>query len=296
MQKNDTGTPLDDIAYLIRSEHRAPTLIALTVRPRSRSELWEMTGVSESTIRRTLSEFEEREWVYRDGYQYEATQLGAFVASAMADLIDRVETERKLRDVWRLLPDEETRFTIEMCSDATVTVADPEDPSGPITRFCSLIEETERLRFTELDVAMLDSCKTELCEQIVDGMETELINPPRVANYIRSDCRICSRRYSTAAISMFDYTMSYRRSGSISSTTESQSPDTTARALWLGSWSTPTTRTHASGRNRPSRPTDEKRRFSPSKPTCETILERLDHHRTDWCSSDSCSRRSHWPD
>ena len=188
MGERDGGTPIDDIAYLARSEHRGPTLIALTVRPRSRSELWEMTGVSESTIRRTLSEFEERDWVSRDGYQYEVTQLGAFVASAMAELIDRVETERKLRDVWRLLPDEETGFTIEMCSDATVTVADPEDPSGPITRFCSLIEETERLRFTGLDVAMLDSCKNELCERIVDGMETELINPPRVANYIRSNC------------------------------------------------------------------------------------------------------------
>ncbi len=70
-----------------------------------------MTGVLESTIRRTLSEFEERDWVQRDGYQSEATQLGAFVASAMADLIDRVETERKLRDVWRLLLDEETGFS-----------------------------------------------------------------------------------------------------------------------------------------------------------------------------------------
>ena len=188
MVGNGTGTPIDDIAYLIRSEHRAPTLIALTVRPRSRSELWEMTGVSESTIRRTLGEFEDRDWVQRDGYQYEATQLGAYVASAMAELIDRVESERKLRDVWRLLPDEDTGFTIEMCSDATVTVADPEDPSGPITRFCTLIEETDRLRFTGLDVAMLESCKDELCGRIVEGMETELINPPRVASYIRSNC------------------------------------------------------------------------------------------------------------
>ncbi|AXG10394.1 helix-turn-helix transcriptional regulator [Haloplanus rubicundus] len=188
MGERNRGTAIDDIAYLIRSEHRAPTLIALTVRPRSRSELWEMAGVSESTIRRTLGEFEDRDWVQRDGYQYEATQLGAFVASAMADLIDRVETERKLRDVWRLLPDDESGFTIKMCADATVTVADPEDPSRPITRFCSLIEETDRLRFTGFDVAMLDSCKTELCERIVDGMETELINPPRVANYIRSNC------------------------------------------------------------------------------------------------------------
>lgn len=188
MVKHGRDTPIEDIAYLIRSEHRAPTLIALTVRPRSRSELWEMTGVSESTIRRTLGEFEDRGWVQRDGYQYEATQLGTFVASAMADLIDRVETERKLRDVWRLLPDEETGFTIEMCTEATVTVADPEDPNRPITRFCSLMEDTDRLRFTGLDVAMLDSCKHELCDRIVDGMETDLINPPRVANYIRSNC------------------------------------------------------------------------------------------------------------
>lgn len=181
-------TPIDDIAYLARSEHRAPALIALTVRPRSRSELWEMTGVSESTIRRTLSEFEDRDWVSREGYQYDVTQLGAFVASAMADLIDRIETERKLRDVWRLLPDEESGFSIEMCSDATVTVADAEDPSSPISRFRALIEETDQLRFSGLDVAMLDACTDALCDQIIDGMETQLISPPRVANYIRSNC------------------------------------------------------------------------------------------------------------
>ncbi|SFC07943.1 Predicted transcriptional regulator, contains HTH domain [Halobiforma haloterrestris] len=188
MGNANTDSPIDDIAYLTRSEHRAPALIALSVRPRSRSELWEMTGVSESTIRRTLSEFEARNWVYRDGYQYEATQMGAFVASAIAESIDRIETERQLRDVWRLLPDEETGFTIDMCSDATVTVADPEEPSRPISRFCALFEGTDRLRVTGLDVAMLDSCKTELCRRIVEGMETELINPPRVADYIRSDC------------------------------------------------------------------------------------------------------------
>lgn len=185
---DDRGTPIDDIAYLTRAEHRAPTLIALTVRPRSRSELWEMAGVSESTIRRTLREFEDRDWVQRDGYQYEATQLGGFLASAMADLIERVKTERNLRDVWRLLPDQETGFTIEMCADATITVAEPGDPTGPITRFCALLQETEQVRATGLDVAMLDACKDELCARIIDGMETELINPPRVATYIRSTC------------------------------------------------------------------------------------------------------------
>lgn len=111
---SSTGSPIDDIAYLARSEHRAPTLVALTVRPRSRSELWEMTGVSSSTIRRTLREFEGRSWIRRNEYQYEATPLGAFVASAVAELIERVEVERTLRHVWQWLPNEESGFTLEM--------------------------------------------------------------------------------------------------------------------------------------------------------------------------------------
>jgi predicted transcriptional regulator len=183
-----SGSPIDDIAYLARSEHRAPSLIALTVRPRSRSELWEMTGVSSSTIRRTLSEFEERNWIRRDGYQYETTPLGAFVASGAADLIERVETERKLRDVWHLLPDEETDFSVEMCADAEVTVARADDPNRPVNRFLSLLRETDEMRFVGLDVAMLEPCKEEMCQRIVDGVEAEVINPPRVANYIRSNC------------------------------------------------------------------------------------------------------------
>lgn len=188
MAPTSAGSPIDDIAYLARSEHRAPTLIALTVRPRSRSELWEMTGVSSSTIRRTLGEFDDREWIRRDGYQYEATPLGAFVASGVAELIERVETERKLRDVWHLLPGEQSGFTVEMCSDAVVTVADADDPYRPVNRFVSLLRETDRFRFTGLDVAMLEPCKDELCQQIIDGVNAEMINPPRVANYIRSNC------------------------------------------------------------------------------------------------------------
>lgn len=186
MGPSNKGSPLEDVAYLARSEHRAPTLVALTVRPRSRSELWEMTGVSSSTIRRTLREFEDRNWIRRDEYQYETTQLGAFIASAMAELIERAETERKLRDVWEWLPGEESGFSIELCTDAVVTKADADDPYRPVNRFVSLLGETERLRLTGFDVALLEPCKDELCQRILDGMETELVTRPRVVTYIRS--------------------------------------------------------------------------------------------------------------
>ena len=183
-----SGSLIDDIAYLVRSEHRVTTLIDLTVRPRSRSELWEAAGVSSSTIRRTLREFEDRGWIQRDEYRYQTTPLGAFIASAMADLIDRFETERQLRDVWQWLPGEANGFTIEMCTGAAVTRADADDPYGPVNRFMSLVREAEEFRFAGIDVALLEPCKEELCQQIVDGMEAEIIEPPRVAQYIRTTC------------------------------------------------------------------------------------------------------------
>ena len=182
----NTGSPIDDIAYLARSEHRAPALVAMTVRPRSRSELWEMTGVSSSTIRRTLREFEGNNWIRREGYKYEATPLGAYIASAMAELIERVETERKVRDVWQWLPDEESGFTIEMCSDAVVTVAEADNPYAPVNRFLALTRETDRFRFAGSDLALLEPCRDEFCQRVIGGMEAEIIDPPSVARYIRS--------------------------------------------------------------------------------------------------------------
>ena len=186
MLLNVMGSPIDDIAYLARSEHRVPTLVALTGRPRSRSELWELTGVSSSTIRRTLSEFEDRHWIRKTGYQYETTQFGAFIASAMADLLEQVETERKLRDIWQWLPGEESGFTIEMCADAVVTVAEANDPYRPVNRFVSLLQESDQFRFVGFDVALLEPCKDELAQRIIDGMHTEIIDPPSVARYILS--------------------------------------------------------------------------------------------------------------
>lgn len=181
-------SPIDDIAYLARSEHRVPTLVALTARPRSRSELWEMAGVSSSTIRRTLTEFENRGWIRKDGYKYEATQLGAFIGSSMVDVVNRVKTEQKLRNVWDALPGEETGFTVEMCTDATITLADADDPYRPANRFISLLHETDEVRFVGLDVALFEPCKEDLCQRIIDGVHAEIINPPRLAKYIRSTC------------------------------------------------------------------------------------------------------------
>lgn len=181
-----SNPPLEDIEFLARSDHRVTALVALAERPRSRADLLEMTAASASTIGRTLREFEDRQWIRRDGHQFEATQLGSFVAAGMQELIERIETEHTLRDVWQWLPTEESGFTIEMGSDAVVTGAGADDPYGPVNRFVSLLRKTDQFRFVGYDVALLEPCKDELRQQILDGMQTEIIDPPTVARHVLS--------------------------------------------------------------------------------------------------------------
>lgn len=179
-------SPLEDIEFLARSKHRVAALDAVAERPRTRADLREMTGVSQSTIRRTLRTFEDRHWIRKDGYQYEATQLGAFVATGMRECIDRFETERKLRDVWQWLPTETSGFSIEMGADAVVTVAEIDDPYQPVNRFVSLLRETDHFRTVGFDLALLEPCRDELSRRIVSGKPTEIIDPPHIASYIPS--------------------------------------------------------------------------------------------------------------
>jgi predicted transcriptional regulator len=186
VKQYDADSPIGDIAYLTRSEHRIPALVSLTERPRSRSELCELTGVSSSTIRRTLTEFEDRLWIRKDDYQYVATRLGEAIASGTEDLLDRVVTERKLRDVWQWIPDEVTDFPIETWSELTVTVADPDVPYRPVTRFKSLLQKTTTLRYLGPEVALMDPCFDVLYQQVEDGVDVTLIDRPNCHTYFLS--------------------------------------------------------------------------------------------------------------
>ncbi|MDL5362631.1 winged helix-turn-helix domain-containing protein [Halalkalicoccus sp. NIPERK01] len=176
----------DDVAFLTRSAHRIVALDALADRPRDRRELRALTGVSASTVCRTLREFEARRWIRKDGHRHEATQLGAFVARGTVELIERIETERRLRDVWPLLSIEEDDLGIEALADAVVTVAAADDPYRPVNRFVSLLRETERFRFAGPELALLEPCRDELRRRIVDGMATEIVDPPSAARHVLS--------------------------------------------------------------------------------------------------------------
>lgn len=183
MESRDNGSPIEDIGYLTRSKHRTETLRALTERPRSRSELCELTGVSSSTIRRTLREFEDRTWVRKEGYKYVATRMGEAIASGMEDLTRLVETERKLRDIWHWLPDEVTAFPTETWSEMTVTLPEPDSPYRPVNRFKSLLKQTNSVRYLRPEVALMEPCFDVLLSLIDAGVEMTLIDRPSCHAY-----------------------------------------------------------------------------------------------------------------
>lgn len=183
----EVSTGIDDVAFLTRSPYRVVALKALSEAPQDRNDLRAITGASYSTIRRLLRRLEDRNWVERTGHHYRATQLGAFVARAMTVVIDRIETERRFREIWEHVPGEDDGFTIGMCTDATVTVAEPTDPYCTIDRFESLLEATSEFRFVGPHVALVEPCLDELCDRLNDGLDLRVIDQPeRAEPFLRS--------------------------------------------------------------------------------------------------------------
>jgi predicted transcriptional regulator len=167
---------LDELEFLARSAHRVAVLDAVAGRPHTRADLRALTGASASTVGRTLSEFEARCWVERTGRGYVATPLGAFIVEGLLALLDRMDTERALREVWRWLPAEEIGLDVELFADAVVTVPEFGSPYRTVDRFVELVEGSDTLRgFTPTTV---DSDMEVLLRNAIDGMETEVVWPP----------------------------------------------------------------------------------------------------------------------
>lgn len=176
---------LEDVAFLARSAHRVAVLGALEDGPRESDELRAETGASDPTIGRILGDFEARGWTRRDGHAYALTRPGAFVADHFSALLERMDTERRLRDVWGLLPGDLDGFTLDLVADAVVTTVEPGDPYAPANRCASFYPKTDRVR--GFDAALTAPHNFEaLSELIGDGLEVEFVLPPDVSRNLRA--------------------------------------------------------------------------------------------------------------
>lgn len=177
------ASPLDEIGFLARSDHRVGVLESLARAPCDRDELRTATGASSPTMGRVLSDFEDRRWIVRDGRTYELTRLGEFVADRFAALLEAMETERTLRDVLPWLPREMEGFSVDLFTDAVVSYPGPGYPYEPVERVTQLIEGTDTMR--GFGTTVLKSSNLEAaCRSILDGMEFEFIYSPEILETI----------------------------------------------------------------------------------------------------------------
>lgn len=170
-------TSIEEIGFLASSEHRIAVLDVLTAGPADRSTLRSERGASSPTMGRVLADFEERQWITRDGAVFELTPLGEFIADQFLDLREAMEIERKLRDVWQWLPREMEGFNIDLFTNAVVSYPGPGYPYEPVERLTHLIEETNQMQ--GFDSIVYKSVNNEtVCKAVLDGMELEFVYSP----------------------------------------------------------------------------------------------------------------------
>lgn len=139
--------PIDDIAFLSRSNHRVRVLGELRDEGRTRRELRDLTGISQPTIGRILEGFEERAWIAKNGGGYELTAFGRLLAEEFETFKDTVWAIQQLRDLAPRLPLDEMDFDLRRLGDATVTTPKPTDATAHVRREGELLERTDRVRF-----------------------------------------------------------------------------------------------------------------------------------------------------
>lgn len=171
--------PLDDVEFLVSSDHRVGVLEALAERPCDRDELRTRTGASSPTMGRILSAFEERHWIERTGHTYHLTGLGEFVADRLDAFIDAMSVEHRLRELSPWLPFELDGFSVDLLTDAVVSYPGPGYPYEPLDRNVQLIRDTETIR--GFGMVMLKASVLEVYfDCVFDGLDVEMIYPPSV--------------------------------------------------------------------------------------------------------------------
>lgn len=143
-------TPLEDIAYLARSDNRVTTLDRLAEGSATRRELHDETGISQPTLGRVLDGFVERGWVTchrTNGKEYGITPLGELVAASFEDLYDAVGTMQRLRPIADGLPLDRMDFDLRRLADAEVTLPTGADAMAHFRREDELVADADRVRF-----------------------------------------------------------------------------------------------------------------------------------------------------
>lgn len=166
---------IDQVAFLARSESRVRVLERLSeVQPRTRREIRECVDASRSTVTRTLTALEERDWVEHGEDGYQLTASGEIITERMLRLVTSVEVTEDLSSFLRWFPRDEFSIDIDQFAGADVTLSTDSDPYAPGRQQVDLLRRAGRFRGL---LPSIDLQGTRVVhEQIVGGaFEAEIV-------------------------------------------------------------------------------------------------------------------------
>lgn len=182
---------LRDVSYLARSRNRVRILGALAEEPSTPREVADLTGASRSTLRRILSELEDRGWVRRTNEgSYVATAAGQHVVTELVPFVESMETIRELGEAVAALPTDSLSIDIQHFSDATVIRPESNDPNAPGAYFTMSMRDTRELSCV-VDIAAPLALEKAMHERVVNGvLQSEHVLTDRLFRY---NCRYAER-------------------------------------------------------------------------------------------------------
>lgn len=162
---------------------RAPMMDALHDGPLERHELEEKLEISRATSHRFTRWLSDRELIERADGAFTLTPLGQALAATIARFKTEVTVAVQLGPVLEAAFSIGQPLPLDAFTDATVSTPNSGDPYGPMIRYVSLVKQTNMLRGVNT-WTIAPTYMGEIQEQILGGMETDLIDPVSVVEDI----------------------------------------------------------------------------------------------------------------
>lgn len=138
---------IEVLNFLTGSEARWETLVELSERPRSFSELRDELDIPQSTLNRNLSKLDDEGWVDEDQNRtYHLTSLGTVLVRRIRPLEDVLTVADRLADHPDAFPLEEFGFDIARLADADWRRAQENEPYKAINRVRAVFRGATKLR------------------------------------------------------------------------------------------------------------------------------------------------------
>ncbi|EJN58897.1 helix-turn-helix transcriptional regulator [Halogranum rubrum] len=173
----------DDLVDVVR--HRS-ILELLFDGPRDRRDIEDALDISRATSHRFTRWLEEHELAERVGGQFVLTGKGEVVAESVLRFERDLVTADRLSPLLDAICESHQEFVVEPFAGATVTVPTPTDPYGPMSRFLSLLRDSETFRGFNTTHMVPPSLAT-VSDPVLDGRDVELIYLPAVVEKLRAD-------------------------------------------------------------------------------------------------------------